>query len=80
MPDIPHSEHTVTDDSLALGTSVTYECQTGYTMSGNGMLFCEHERTTNQLQWLGDYPRCMLSGSGSSGKCVIEIAVHGLAL
>ena len=47
---------------------MTYECQTGYTMSGNGMLFCGHERATNQLQWLGDYPRCMLSGTDPGGK------------
>ena len=61
-PDIPHSQRTGTDDSLALGTSVTYDCQKGYIMSGNYTLFCGHELPTNQLQWLGDYPHCVLPG------------------
>jgi len=62
VPDIPHSQHTVTDDSLSLGSSVTYECQKGYNMSGNDILFCGHQLPNKQLQWLGDYPHCVLSG------------------
>jgi len=37
-------------------------------MSGSDMLFYGYEVSIKQLQWLGDYPRCLLSETNNDGK------------
>ena len=45
-------------------------------MSGNDTLFCGHELPNKQLQWLGDYPHCVLSGKQVRKQFATIIDIH----
>ena len=53
-----------------VGTAITYQCNDGYKLEGNGRITCNYNRQSRSYYWNGTPPTCVCKSSISSTYCM----------